>query len=60
MRIPDLKEKDVELLEKEMDKLNESIPEMKVYTARRSHHSFSFTLPAVFAAGQNVVASGWN
>jgi len=31
MRIPDLKEKDVELLEKEMDKMNDAIPVMKSF-----------------------------
>ena len=31
LRIPDLKETDVELLEKEIDKMNESLPEMKAF-----------------------------
>ncbi|HQV60800.1 MAG TPA: cob(I)yrinic acid a,c-diamide adenosyltransferase [Chitinophagaceae bacterium] len=41
MRIPDLKEKDVELLEKEMDKLNESIPEMKSFILPGGHTTVS-------------------
>jgi cob(I)alamin adenosyltransferase len=41
MKIPDLKEEDVVLLEKEMDRMNESLPEMK-----------SFVLP-----GGNTVVS---
>lgn len=39
MKIPDLKEEDVELLEQEMDKMNERLPEMK-----------SFILPGGIAA----------
>lgn len=41
MRIPDLKEKDVELLEKEMDKMNESIPEMKSFILPGGHTTVS-------------------
>lgn len=41
MRIPDLKEKDVELLEKEMDKMNEDIPEMKSFILPGGHTTVS-------------------
>lgn len=41
MRIPDLKEKDVELLEKEMDKINEGIPEMKSFILPGGHTTVS-------------------
>ncbi len=41
MRIPDLKEKDVELLEKEMDKMNEGIPEMKSFILPGGHITVS-------------------
>src|SRR5574343_1655106 len=41
MKIPDLKESDVELLEKEMDKMNESIPPMKFFVLPGGHVSVS-------------------
>ena len=41
MRIPDLKETDVELLEKEMDKMNEAIPEMKNFILPGGHTTLS-------------------
>lgn len=41
MRIPDLKEEDVTLLEKEMDKMNESIPAMKSFILPGGHASIS-------------------
>lgn len=41
MRIPDLKEKDVELLEREMDKMNEGIPEMKSFILPGGHITVS-------------------
>lgn len=41
MRIPDLYEKDVEFLEKEMDKMNEIIPEMKSFILPGGHVTLS-------------------
>jgi len=41
MKIPDLKETDVELLEKEMDKMNESLPEMKFFILPGGHVAVS-------------------
>lgn len=41
MRIPDLKEKDVELLEKEMDRMNEIIPPMKNFILPGGHTTLS-------------------
>ena len=41
MRIPDLKEADVELLEKEMDLLNETIPPMKNFILPGGHPALS-------------------
>lgn len=41
MKIPDLKETDVELLEKEMDKMNEAIPEMKSFILPGGHSTLS-------------------
>lgn len=41
MRIPDLKETDVKLLEKEMDKMNEAIPEMKNFILPGGHTTLS-------------------
>lgn len=41
MRIPDLKPTDVELLEKEMDRMNESIPPMKNFVLPGGHISLS-------------------
>jgi len=41
MRIPDLKEEDVVLLESEMDKMNESLPEMKNFILPGGHVSVS-------------------
>jgi len=43
MKIPDLKETDVELLEKEMDKMNESLPEMKFFILPGGHVAISTT-----------------
>lgn len=37
MQLPDLQESDVELLEKEMDKMNESLPEMKSFLLPGGH-----------------------
>jgi cob(I)alamin adenosyltransferase len=37
MRLPDLKETDVELLEKEMDRMNEALPEMKSFILPGGH-----------------------
>jgi cob(I)alamin adenosyltransferase len=37
MRLPDLKETDVELLEKEMDRMNEVLPEMKNFILPGGH-----------------------
>jgi cob(I)alamin adenosyltransferase len=41
MRIPDLIETDVELLEKEMDRMNESIPPMKNFILPGGHSTLS-------------------
>lgn len=41
MRIPDLKEEDITLLEKEMDKMNEALPEMKHFILPGGHVTVS-------------------
>ena len=41
MRLPDLKETDVELLEKEMDRMNEELPEMKNFVLPGGHPTVS-------------------
>ena len=41
MRLPDLKESDVELLEKEMDRMNEVLPEMKNFVLPGGHVTVS-------------------
>ncbi len=41
MRLPDLKETDVELLEKEMDQMNEELPEMKNFILPGGHPTVS-------------------
>ena len=41
MRIPDLKETDVELLEKEIDRMNETIPAMKSFILPGGHTTLS-------------------
>jgi len=41
MKIPDLKEKDIELLEKEIDKMNEMLPEMKHFILPGGHPTVS-------------------
>lgn len=41
MRMPDLKETDVELLEKEMDQMNEALPEMKNFILPGGHPTVS-------------------
>lgn len=41
MRIPDLKEADVVLLEKEMDKMNETVPPMKSFILPGGHTTLS-------------------
>lgn len=42
-RIPDLNEADIELLEKEMDKMNETLPEMRSFVLPGGHKLVSFT-----------------
>ncbi len=42
MKIPDLKEEDVLLLEQEMDKMNESLPEMKSFVLPGGHTAVSY------------------
>ena len=42
MKIPDLKEEDVTLLEKEMDKMDESLPVMKSFVLPGGHTTVSF------------------
>jgi cob(I)alamin adenosyltransferase len=41
MRIPDLKEEDITLLEKEMDRMNETIPPMKSFILPGGHPTLS-------------------
>jgi len=41
MKIPDLKENDVELLEKEMDRMNEIVPQMKSFILAGGHPTVS-------------------
>ena len=41
MKIPDLKEEDIQLLELEMDKMNEVLPEMKNFILPRGHRAVS-------------------
>jgi cob(I)alamin adenosyltransferase len=43
MKIPDLKEADVELLENEIDKMNEILPEMKFFILPGGHVAISTT-----------------
>jgi cob(I)alamin adenosyltransferase len=43
MKIPDLKENDVELLEKEIDKMNEALPPMKFFVLPGGHPAVSTT-----------------
>ena len=43
MKIPDLKEKDIELLEKEIDKMNEVLPAMKFFILPGGHPAVSTT-----------------
>lgn len=43
MKIPDLKEKDIELLEKEIDKMNEILPAMKSFILPGGHPAVSTT-----------------
>lgn len=42
MKIPDLKEEDIALLEKEMDKMNETLPEMRSFVLPGGHTTVSF------------------
>jgi cob(I)alamin adenosyltransferase len=42
MKIPDLKEEDVLLLEREMDQMNESLPEMKSFVLPGGHTAVSY------------------
>ena len=42
MKIPDLKEEDVILLEKEIDSMNEQLPEMKSFVLAGGHTTVSF------------------
>src|SRR3954471_7196541 len=42
MKIPDLKEEDVTLLEQEMDKMDESLPEMKSFVLPGGHTTVSY------------------
>lgn len=42
MKIPDLKEEDVTLLEQEMDKMNEILPEMRSFVLPGGHTTVSF------------------
>lgn len=42
MKIPDLKEEDITLLEQEMDKMNETLPEMRSFVLPGGHTTVSF------------------
>lgn len=42
MKIPDLKEEDILLLENEMDKMNETLPEMRSFVLPGGHTTVSF------------------
>ena len=42
MKIPDLKEEDITLLEKEMDKMNETLPEMRNFVLPGGHTTVSY------------------
>jgi cob(I)alamin adenosyltransferase len=42
MKIPDLKEEDITLLEQEMDKMDESLPEMKSFVLPGGHTTVSY------------------
>jgi len=42
MKIPDLKEEDVTLLEKEIDKMNEALPELKSFILPGGHTTVSY------------------
>ena len=43
MKIPDLKEEDITLLEKEIDKMNEDLAANEIfYSSRRSSYRFTF------------------
>jgi cob(I)alamin adenosyltransferase len=42
MKIPDLKEEDITLLEQEMDKMNEVLPEMRSFVLPGGHTTVSF------------------
>lgn len=42
MKIPDLKEEDITLLEKEIDKMNETLPELKSFILPGGHTTVSF------------------
>lgn len=42
MKIPDLKEEDIALLESEMDKMDESLPEMRSFVLPGGHTTVSF------------------
>ncbi|WP_460623267.1 cob(I)yrinic acid a,c-diamide adenosyltransferase [Hymenobacter tenuis] len=42
MKIPDLHEQDITLLEQEMDRMNETLPELRVFVLPGGHQSVSF------------------
>jgi cob(I)alamin adenosyltransferase len=42
MKIPDLKEEDITLLENEIDKMNETLPEMRSFVLPGGHTTVSF------------------
>jgi cob(I)alamin adenosyltransferase len=42
MKIPDLKEEDITLLEKEIDKMNETLPEMRSFVLPGGHTTVSY------------------
>ena len=59
MRIPDLKETDVELLEKEMDRMNETIPPMKNFILTgRTYHFITITYcPLCMQTGRKMLCT---
>src|SRR6185436_19174845 len=59
MKIPDLKESDVELLEKEIDKMNEVLPELKSFVLPGGHpaNSICHIARCVCRRGERLVTA---
>ena len=61
MRIPDLKEADIVLLEKEMDRISDISCHEIFYIARRTSYLYHICiLPDASAAAQKDAVYGWN